>query len=401
MARILFALALLLLPLKLSAQGYNNYKTIKHNFYSASLDDSVLVDIQYPLSFDFGKQEMTFPLIILFDSQHDNAHPYNIETINYLTCDNQIPDCIIAGIPFSAQNRYYRTSTKVIDGDSISGIQKMDAFVFEELKPFLQKKYQADDYTVLAGHSRTGYLVNYLMAKSFDHFNVAISTSGFYSEALKKEIQNNFLIDIKKEDKLFKYYMTAGTSIGEKTYFDDFAEMSEFLKSIEIPDNFIWRFNETPYANHMTNYTMSLPSTLIDNFSSFNNILNEWLHVKLESIEASKALEVYQKDLVDLSKKEGYQVFPTITHINSIASFYWIEKEYDVAIEFLEFGKEAFPKNYDFDLFLAFMYKLKGNNKQMMTFINSAKKLVEENLSILTDKDLKAFEEELEELQNL
>ena len=81
MARILFALALLLLPLKLSAQGYNNYKTIKHNFYSASLDDSVLVDIQYPLSFDFGKQEMTFPLIILFDSQHDTDCTYKIRQL--------------------------------------------------------------------------------------------------------------------------------------------------------------------------------------------------------------------------------------------------------------------------------------------------------------------------------
>ena len=55
----------------------------------------------------------------------------------------------------------------------------------------------------------------------------------------------------------------------------------------------------------MTNYTMSLPPVLMDNFSSFNNILNEWLHVKLEAIDPEKALINFKNDLNIVSKKEG------------------------------------------------------------------------------------------------
>ena len=386
--------------LNLNAQGYNNYKTDTLQFYSKILEDSVLVDIHYPLSLNFKNEEMTFPLIILFDSQHNNAHPYNIETINYLTCDNQIPDCIIAGIPFSIQNRYYRTSASIPKGDAISGIQKMETFLFDELKPFLQKEYSTDDYTIIAGHSRTGYLVNYLVTNDYEHFNVAISTSGFYSDELKKEIRENFLDNIKTQQKLFKYYMTAGTSIGEQTYYADFSEMATFFSSTNIPDNFSWKFIETPYANHMTNYTMSLPPVLIDNFSSFNNILNDWLHVKLDSINAEQALATFKNDLITVSKKEGFTVYPSITQVNSIASYYWNNEQFDIAIDFLNYGKDYYPENYDFDLFLAFLYKLKEDKNQMMKHINAARKLVEENLSILTDEDLKAFEEEISELLN-
>jgi enterochelin esterase-like enzyme len=398
MHKLLFMFCFIVSPININAQGYNNYKTDTLDFYSKSLSDTVMVDIHYPLSFGFKSEEMTFPLIILFDSQHDNAHPYNIETINYLTCDNQIPDCIIIGIPFNAHNRYYRTSTKIPEGDSISGIEKMETFLFDELRPFLKNKYSADDYTIIAGHSRTGYLVNYLMAKRFEQINVAISTSGFYSENLKNELQGNFLKNIKTQQKLFKYYMTAGTSIGEKIYFDEFSEMAAFFNSIEVPDNFNWTFSATPFANHMTNYTMSLPPILIDNFSSFNHILNEWLHIKLDSVEAENALAIFNKDLKEVSKKEGYKVYPSITQINSIASYYWSKKDYDIAIDFLNYGKKYYSKNYDFELFLAFLYKLKEDNNQMMEHINLAKKLVKETREYLTAEDLKAFEEELSEL---
>ncbi len=220
--------------INLIAQGYNNYKTDTLPFYSETLDDTIFADIHYPLSFEFKNEEMTFPLIVLFDSQHDNAHPYNIESINYLTCDNQMPDCIIVGIPFSSENRLYRTSAEVPDGDTFSGIQKMEMFLFDELKPVLKKEYKADDYTIIAGHSRTGYLVNYLMAKKYGQINVVISTSGFYSEALKNELRGAFLNNIKKQKKIFKYYMTAGTTIGEKTYHDDFSSMSAFFSSSQV-----------------------------------------------------------------------------------------------------------------------------------------------------------------------
>jgi len=148
----------------------------------------------------------------------------------------------------------------------------------------------------------------------------------------------------------------------------------------------------------MTNYTMSLPSILIDNFSSYNNILNEWLHVKLDTTNAEEALAVFKNDLSEVSEKEGYPVYPSITHINSIASYYWIEKKYNVAINFLNYGKGFYPKNYDFDLFLAFLYKLKKDQSKMMEHIKITKELVDEKLSILTDGELKAFEEEIAEL---
>jgi len=145
MHRSFFTLCLTFAAINLIAQGYNNYKTDTLHYYSEIFEDTILIYIHYPLSFEFKNEEMTFPLIVLFDSQHDNAHPYNIESINYLTCDNQMPDCIIVGIPFNSENRFYRTSAKVPDGDVFSGIQKMEMFLFDELKPVLKKEYKADN----------------------------------------------------------------------------------------------------------------------------------------------------------------------------------------------------------------------------------------------------------------
>ncbi len=331
-------------------QEYSLYSNDKLSIESEYLQGTIELNLHLPETQPFSADTTKYPITIIFDSQHDRTYPIMINSIDLLTSETQIPESIIVGVPFNFQNRLYLTSSQKRENDSISGIERMELFLFNELIPKLQNNYKGNDYISLIGHSRTGFLVNYLAFRKPSQINLAVSLSGFFNDdPLSLNTYYNFLSDTTNFPNKFNYYYTAGTSLEESTYLVQFKNLDSLLKNKSISENVKIVFSETKNANHITNYWVSVPPILIDAFSDYNSILDSWFHDKLKTENIDNPIQQFEADLEQAGLSIGTVLNPNLTHIYSLASLFASDKkDYKTAIEFFELGLRYFPDYLEF-----------------------------------------------------
>jgi enterochelin esterase-like enzyme len=346
-------------------QKYLGYSNDSIKYESKYLKQSIILNLHIPETFNFSAKETKYPITIIFDSQHEKTYPQIISSIDLLTNESQMPENIIIGIPFNRNNRYYLTSNKKSENDSLAGIERMEKFLFEELIPKLQNEYKANEFITVIGHSRTAFLVNYLTIKRSEKINIAIALSGFYSNnPLSVNTFKTSILNPKNFPNKIRYYFTAGSTLEEESYFKECIDVFNFISKNKMPKNFNGYFTETSNANHMTNYWVSLPSILMDCYADYNNILNNWFHTKLKNETISNPIIEFESDLDQAGKDIGFEVNPNLTHIFSLASSYGYEKKnYQKAVDFIKLGQKYYPNYLDFDLELIEYYKLLKNLK--------------------------------------
>ena len=264
---------------RVHAQEYTLYSNDILVIDSEYLKESIHLNIHLPETFNFSSDSAKYPITIIFDSQHERTYTQIINSFDLLTNETQVPETIIIGVPFNIRNRFYLTSNQRLDNDSISGIERMERFLFSELIPKLQKDFKANNFISLIGHSRTAFLVNYLAYHRSKEINIAIALSGFYNEKpLSTDSFYSFLTDSDNFSQKFSYYYSAGTTFEETTYLSQYQKLDNLLSNSSLPENISVHFEENQYANHMTNYWISIPPILIDAFNDYNAILDSWFH---------------------------------------------------------------------------------------------------------------------------
>jgi len=337
--------------------GYSNDSLIIKSVY---LKETISLNLHVPETFNFSAKSTKYPITIIFDSQHEMTYPQIINSIDLLTNESQMPETIIVGVPFNRNNRYYLTSSQKTKNDSLSGIERMEKFLFGELIPTLQKTYKANDFITLIGHSRTAFLVNYLTINQSERIDIAIALSGFYSnEPLTIDIFKAYISNTSNFPNKFRYYFTAGSTLEEEGYLIECKDLSDYISNNEIPKNFEGHFAETPNANHITNFWVSVPPILMDSYADYNSILNNWFYIKMKRDSIENPVQEFESDLSQESKNLGFEVNPNLTHIFSLASIFGYQKnDYATAIEFIKLGQKYYPYYPDFDLELIEYYKL-------------------------------------------
>lgn len=329
-----------------STSHYVHDSILQHSDY---VQEDMRLQLHLPETFYASSATTRYPIIIIFDSQHQRTYQHIVRSLDLLTTETQIPETIIIGIPFSKHNRYYLTSAKVSQGDSLTGLQRMERFLFSELMPLLQKSYKAGDFITVIGHSRTAFLVNYLAYQHPKEIDVAIAVSGFYEEnPLSVDLFATFLSDEKNFPYPFSYYYSAGTTREDSVYLRQKERLDEVLQTTAKPKNPRVQFEKNRHANHMTNYWLSVPAMLTDVFSAYNNIHDVWFHQRLENENPSDPVGIFKKDLAEASKKTGTNLLPGLTHIFSLASHYgYQKKDYAAALAFIDYGLLYYPDYLD------------------------------------------------------
>lgn len=360
---------------QLYCQDYLGYSNENFKIKTDYLKDSVTLNLHLPETYNFSSRSTKYPIIIIFDSQHQQTYPQIVKSIDLLTNESQMPEAIVVGVPFNRKNRYYLTSNQRKGNDSLSGIQKMEKFLFKELIPKLQNENKGNEFIALIGHSRTAFLVNYLLVKESKSIDVAIALSGFYSnKPLSLDIFKSYILNTSNFPKKLHYYYTAGSSLEETTYLQEYKNISLFIAKNELPVNFISRFTENKNVNHMTNYWTSVPAILINFFASYNSILNNWLYHKLKKGNIQNPIKEFKSDLKKSSKDLGFEINPSLTHIFSLASSFLHEKnDVKTAIDFVKLGQKYYPDYSDFYLTLIEYYNIL-NEKKMVEFYKNVYK---------------------------
>ncbi len=371
MKAILLLQLLIFSPLFIIGQTYSKKEL---NLASNYIKDSIQCELLLPETFPYASETTKYPVMIIFDSQHENIYPQIINGIELLKNESQIPEHLIVGIPLNRAIRYHLTSTSTIN-DTISGIEKMSNFLFEELLPLLKKEYKSNDFLILAGHSRTSFLVNYLLVHHPTAIDVAIATSGFFGKSLiGVEGMQQFLADSTNFSLPIRYYFTAGSTNEEQVYLQEYQALYDFLQQKELSKNLSYHFKINPNANHMTNYWVSIPPILIDVYADYNKLLNSWFEYKLKDETLDDPVEEFRKDIQRLETDFNSSINPSFTQIFSLMSHYAFQKEdYNIAIEFLKFGLEYYPNYYEFDELIGEFYGKLGNEEKRKNWESSSK----------------------------
>lgn len=335
---------------RIFGQEYSLYSNDNLIFDSKYLQESIELNIHLPETYDFSSISVKYPLTIIFDSQHKSTYPHIIRSIDLLTNETQMPETIVIGVPFTMQNRFYFTSDQTKAQDTLTGIERMELFLFSELIPKLKKEFKADDFISIFGHSRTGFLVNYLAYKRSEDINVAVSLSGFHEEGpLSIDRFHSFLSDSSNFSNKFSYYLVSGTTLEEANYMHQNKKLYSLLSETSLPQQVRVHFDEQPFANHMTNYWLSIPPILVDAFAEYNAILDTWLHEKLSHSELESPVEEYLSDLTHAGNRIGSKLLPGISHIFSLASHYKYQtRDFKTALAFIDLGLTYYPEYLDF-----------------------------------------------------
>ncbi|WP_338219112.1 alpha/beta hydrolase-fold protein [Algoriphagus sp. oki45] len=335
----------------LQAQNYSLYSNEQIILDSKHLQETITVNLHLPETQPYSAPSTSYPITVIFDSQHERTYPLIISSIDLLTSETQMPESIILGIPFNFQNRRYFTSSQKKINDTLSGIERMELFLFEELLPMIKTQYKGNDYLTLVGHSRTGFLVNYLAFQRPNQVNNAISLSGFFDDKpLTIDTFSGLLTDGSKFPHRFNYYFTAGTTLEESTYLTEMKSLDSLLKTRSIPDHIKIDLQETPNANHISNYWVSLPSILMDAFSPYNSILDRWFHEEGKAENAKQPIQEFKLDLAKAGAEVGLGLNPSVTHIFSLASQFAGDQDYKTAMDFFEMGLDFYPDYLDFHI---------------------------------------------------
>lgn len=372
------------------SQRYSLYSDDKIDYQTSFLNEPISINLHLPEAYFDAADGTKFPVIIIFDSQHNRSYPQIMSAIDLLTSETQMPESIVVGVPFNMSNRLYFTSNQKKAKDSLSGIERMNKFIFSELLPKLQNSYKANSYTTIIGHSRTAFLVNYLSANNPKHVYNTVSLSGFFDDALLSLQQyHQFLSEPKNFETPFKYYYYAGTSLEERTYLNEFGELNQLLKNTVLPEKVSASYKEVANANHMTNYWVPVPEILIDIFKSYNNILDTWLQVKLEGETIEEPVKTFAADLSVVGNELGLEVNPNLTHIYSLANHYrYQNSDYKTAIGFVDYGLSYFSKSKDLHIEMIELYKSLDDKDNANLYKKALKELV------LNDKKLSSEERE-------
>ncbi len=365
-----------------AAQAQNDflYQSEKITFFSKYLGDSITVDVQLPQSYFEASEEVSFPLVVLFDQHNVNTYQYNMQTINIMSYHAQIPELIVVGIPFDESTRFFLTSHQKLKGDSLIGAQRLEGFVLDELLPYLEQVYLAKGPRLLIGHSRTAYFTSYLMTKRYLDFEAAASFSGFFEPLFDEPKVKDFLKEFAAKPKNFKYYFSAGTNLEEQTYLIPFKTLNQLLQSKQVHPGLSWHFREMANANHLGNYNMSLPWVLADYFSTYASTLEEWIYDKSQRYKGKQAFEAFSLDYFGRNALLGRPMLPGLVHIFSLANSYENAADFTAALDFYAYGASLYPKNMELQFHTARLQLGTGKLKEGIATAERAQKIAEEDL---------------------
>jgi Putative esterase len=328
-----------------SAQRFAMYNADSMACMTHELGANQYHQLLIPQSFDSTSATQSFPLIILFDQQNHYTHNYNLQSIDILTMHGQMPQSVVVGIPLE-NKRWELTSTDTLTPEiQKSGADVLDEYLMQVLIPKIQKDYHANGPLIIIGHSRTAYFTYYLQERHGDIIQALGTFSGFFENEITAAsvytaIQNRPLHESAVQ------YISAGTSREEETYFK---AMNKFklVMSIDstIPPHI--HFREGFHEGHMMSYNMSLPWMLIDYFSNYSLILDDWLFNKCEWLNEAVALNQFKKDFQENSVYYKKEIIPNPVHIYSIASHYYNIGDTTTCNSFLAYGRQFYPNEAD------------------------------------------------------
>ncbi len=311
------------------AQEYERYKKlVDTTITSKHLGFDKNITVTVPFEWQDGVNQ-EFPLIIVFDKQNKRSHQYILNTIDYLTSNEQMPSSVIISVQSEQKYRYLETSHLASNPNGLA--LENEKFIFNELIPLAENEYNASSFRLLIGHSRYGYFTSALFHSKINELNAVISLSPFFTQ------KNVNLIDSigqmnGQNLKSNKYYRFG---IGND-YPTDYVKMDLAIKqfnNISI-DAKGFLFKE---ADHNVTPGLTIGTALYEIFEEWSKIQSKYIS------DAQKDLSIYQALGAEITANYGNSIPLSLGILNGKGWSLYNENQFDSAIEAWEILLKFYP----------------------------------------------------------
>lgn len=372
-----------LLTTSLFGQNFERYKKLLDTTLTSKhlgFDKNITVTVPIEWQKDVNRN---FPLIIAFDRQNERSHNYILNTIDYLTSNEQMPSSIIISIESEQEHRYKETQHKKSDKEGLA--TENEKFLFEELIPLVESKYNASTFRLFIGHSRYGYFNSSLLFSRINELNGIVSLSPFFNQknvSLTDSIAKLKTIMISSR----KYYRFG---IGND-YPTDFFKMDSVIKNLNTPkfDSKGFFFKE---AYHNTTPGLTIGISLYEIFEVWSKIQSKYISNDQKELNILDSLER------EIIANYGSKLEFSLGILNGKGWYFYNEGDFEKAIESWEILMKSYPNFSEGYLYiLDAQIQLKRKNDYSNTIERFNASLNSSNFYSKKEKD-----ELMQELENL
>jgi predicted alpha/beta superfamily hydrolase len=355
-------LLLLLFSFSLFAQ-----KSIE-SFDSKKLGEKRQITIGLPASYESNPTKK-YPILVLLDGEYLFEPFYG--AVNYGAYWDDLPETIIVGISQNLHNE--REEDCGFDpnaGQPTKKASQFFEFIGGELLPYIEQKYRAAPFKMIAGHDTTAGFLNFYLLKENPLFNAYISLSPELALGMDSQIANS-LANTKKQ--LFYYQSSANGDI--KQLREPVEQLDKNIKAITNP-LLDYKFSLFPNASHYSLVLYSIPEALYQIFGSYKPI---------SSTEFSEKIVVLKEGYVDyltnkytiISDKLGLRIPVRINDFKAIEAAILKNKAYDELDKLSDLANKNYPKSMLASYELGLMYEKMGEAKKAANKYQRASQLEE------------------------
>ncbi|MCJ7935608.1 MAG: alpha/beta hydrolase-fold protein [Chryseobacterium sp.] len=297
----------------------------KQTLFSKVLNENREIWVHLPKTYgDHTISPAKYPVIYLLDGEINFEYYAGMTDFLARTPYADIPECIVVGIkntertrdltPTKSQKKSPVNPNLSLFADS-GGSENFVKFLQEEVKPFINKNYRTQEYSVLAGHSFGGLFAINTLLNHPDYFNayVANDPSLWWDNKVlisrtKAYVEKNKKFPAKKS----LYVSQADNGERQKNWNSDMTEAIEEFKEIVEKNgslNYKHRFFEGEVHG-----TVSYPG----NYEALKFIFNGF---RTDIKQLAKNPELLEEDYKKLSDRMGAEFTPSEDYLNVVIKF--------------------------------------------------------------------------------
>ncbi len=307
--------------------GEDKKYTVGENvtFKSNILNEERTIIVYLPASHGIG--DKTYPVMYLLDGGYHYHHASGI--VQFLSTQGRMPEMILVAITNVDRTRDF-TPTHVKSQPTTGGGEKFLSFISDELVPFVNRNYRANEYKVLVGHSLGGLFAGWSLITKPELFNSYIAVSPYMM------FDNEYVVDeteskLKSKYKNVNFYMTLGN---EPQYIKTLERFEDIVKE-KSPKGFDFIWKSYPNDDHGSVVHLSI-------YNGLEHIFSDW---PLPAESFNEGLTAIDEHYRKLTEKYGYAVQTPEFTINQLGYVYLGKKETEKAISVFTENVKRFPES--------------------------------------------------------
>ncbi len=328
-------------------------QTYREEVASSILGEKREIKVKLPPSFESSK-ERKYPVILVLDSEYLFS-PFEGD-IAYGNYWDDIPEVILVGI----SEKDKRNDDTEFDGETGLPIKKGGAF-FEfiggELLPYLEKKYRASAFKIIAGLDSTATLANAFLLKGDPVFKAYISLSPELAKNMEIRIPQR-LQQIKEP--IFYYHATSDGDL--KQFHDDIALLDKNVRSIKN-DLISYKFEDFKGATHYSLVTHAIPSALDQIFDAYRPISTVEYQEKIVILKEG-FVDYLNKKYETIEKTLGTKISVRLNDFRAIESAIIKNEAWNEYEQLAQISGQQYPKSMMYDYHMGMYYEKRGDIKK-------------------------------------